>query len=293
MSEARGILEVRGISRRFGGLQALDDVSIAFRPETVHGIIGPNGAGKTTLFNVITGQTRPDRGEILFEGRTLPPLRPHQLVPLGVARTFQNIRLFNEMAVLDNVLVGQHVHTSTPVLSIILNGPKARQSERAGRAEATKALQFVGLETKGEEKVKNLPYGQRRLVEFARALAARPKVLLLDEPAAGMTPTEKGNLLRLVLALREQGHTIILIEHDMKVVMNICQTITVLDHGKRIAEGKPEEIRTHPEVIAAYLGKGSAESRVPGAECRKDEPRAASREPRRTSDPEPGTRNGS
>jgi len=259
-SAAPGILEVRGISRRFGGLRALEDVTIAFRPQTIHGIIGPNGAGKTTLFNIITGQTRPDEGEILLDGTTLPPLRPHQLVPLGVARTFQNIRLFNEMDVLDNVLIGQHVHTATPVLSILLHGRKAGQSERAGRAEAMKALRFVGLETKSGEKVKNLPYGQRRLVEFARALAARPKVLLLDEPAAGMTPTEKANLLRLVLAVHQEGHSVILIEHDMKVVMNICQTITVLDHGRRIAEGKPEEIRTHPDVVAAYLGK-SAEPR--------------------------------
>jgi branched-chain amino acid transport system ATP-binding protein len=259
---APGILEVRGISRHFGGLRALEDVTIAFLPQTIHGIIGPNGAGKTTLFNIITGQTRPDAGDILFEGRRLPPLRPHQLVPLGVARTFQNIRLFNEMDVLDNVLIGQHVHTRTPVVSILLHGRTARESEQAGRAEAITAVQFVGLEGKAGEKVNNLPYGQRRLVEFARALAARPKVLLLDEPAAGMTPTEKANLLRLVLAVQEQGHSIILIEHDMKVVMRVCQTITVLDHGKRIAEGKPEEIRTHPDVVAAYLGKTTDGHRV-------------------------------
>ncbi len=260
-AESPGILEVRGITRRFGGLKALEDVSIAFRARTIHGIIGPNGAGKTTLFNIITGQTRPDRGDILLEGSPLPALRPDQLVPLGLARTFQNIRLFNDMDVLDNVLIGQHVHTPTPVLSILVHGRKARESEQAGRSEAMKALQFVGLESKRGEKVKNLPYGQRRLVEFARALAARPKVLLLDEPAAGMTPTEKGNLLQLVARVQERGQTVVLIEHDMKLVMRICDTITVLDHGKRIAEGKPDEIRTHPDVVAAYLGKAAAPTR--------------------------------
>ncbi len=255
MTSPAPALEVRGISRRFGGLRALDDVTIAFQPQSIHGIIGPNGAGKTTLFNIITGQTRPDRGEIALDGRPLPPLRPHRLVPLGIARTFQNIRLCAEMTVLDNVLIGQHVHTPTPVISILLHGRTAQRSEAAARAEAMDALRFVGLEAKANELVKNLPYGQRRLVEFARAVAARPRVLLLDEPAAGMTPTEKANLLRLVLSVQQQGRTVILIEHDMKVVMRICQTITVLDHGKRIAEGKPEAIRTHPDVVAAYLGK--------------------------------------
>ena len=256
MTAVATILQVEGISKRFGGLRALEEINIAFRRNAVHGIIGPNGAGKTTLFNVITGQIRPDSGSIRLEGSLLPPLSPHQLVPLGVARTFQNLRLFKELDVLENVLIGQHVHTPTPLLSILAHGPKARRRERAAREEAAKALRFVGLEAKGAEQVKNLPYGQQKLVEFARALAARPKLLLLDEPAAGMNPTEKANLLRLVVAVREEGYSIILIEHDMKVVMNICETITVLDHGRRIAEGRPEEIRAHPEVIAAYLGKG-------------------------------------
>ncbi len=256
MTATIAVLQVRDISKRFGGLQALEDITVAFRRNAIHGIIGPNGAGKTTLFNVITGQIQPDQGQIFLEEKPLPPLKPYRLVPLGIARTFQNIRLFRELDVLENVLIGQHVHTPTPVLSILGHGPKARRWERAAREEAEKALRFVGLEAKSAEKVRNLPYGQQRLVELARALAARPRILLLDEPAAGMNPTEKATLLRLVLALRDEGYSIILIEHDMKVVMNICETITVLDHGKRIAEGQPEEIRRHPEVIAAYLGKG-------------------------------------
>ncbi|HHW40053.1 MAG TPA: ABC transporter ATP-binding protein [Syntrophomonadaceae bacterium] len=249
-------LQICGISKRFGGLQALEDISIDIQKNTIHGIIGPNGAGKTTLFNIITGQIRPDQGTIKLDGQTLPYLKPNQLVPLGITRTFQNIRLFKEMSVMENVLIGQHVHTPTPILSIILNGSKARYWEEVAKNEAENALKFVGLENKADEMVKNLSYGQQRLVEFARALAAKPKIILLDEPAAGMNPTEKANLLRLVLLLKEKGYTIVLIEHDMKVVMNICQTITVLDHGKKIAEGQPEMIRKHPEVIKAYLGKG-------------------------------------
>jgi len=257
MSAALPTMQVQDISRQFGGLQALKSVSIDVAPCTVHGIIGPNGAGKTTLFNIITGITTPDEGQIRFEDRVLPSQQPHRLVRLGVARTFQNIRLFKNMTVMDNVMIGQHVHTPTPILSILTFGRKAREGEDAARREALAALTFVGLEGKTPELVKNLPYGQQRLVEFARALAAKPRLLLLDEPAAGMNPTEKGHLLRLVSLLREQNYTVVLIEHDMKLVMNICDTVTVLDHGRKIAEGRPEYIRSHPDVICAYLGRGS------------------------------------
>lgn len=257
MSESRPILEVKEISKYFGGLKALEDISFGVLPRTVHGIIGPNGAGKTTLFNIITGMIKEDRGELWLEEKRLVNIKPHQLVPRGVARTFQNIRLFKEMSVQDNVLIGQHVHTPTPVLSIILKGKKSRHWEEAALQETMEALRFVGLEAKAAELVKNLSYGQQRLVEFARALAAKPRLILLDEPAAGMNPTEKANLLHLVSLLREKGYTIILIEHDMRLVMNVCDTISVLDHGRKIAEGKPEVIRKHPDVIAAYLGKGN------------------------------------
>ncbi len=251
-----GFLSIDGISKRFGGLQALDDITIHVGKGTIHGIIGPNGAGKTTLFNVITGMFGADRGEIRLEGVALPWQKPHKLVPMGIARTFQNIRLFKSMTVLENVLIGQHIHTPTPVLSIILNGPAAKRGEEAAELAAREALAFVGLESKADEIVKNLAYGQQRLVEFARALAAKPKIILLDEPAAGMNPTEKANLLKIITRLKEQGFTIVLIEHDMKLVMNICDTIAVLDHGKKIVEGQPEYVRTHPEVIRAYLGGG-------------------------------------
>ncbi|CQR70959.1 Lipopolysaccharide export system ATP-binding protein LptB [Sporomusa ovata DSM 2662] len=249
------MLHVNDISKWFGGLQALSKVSISVTASTVHGIIGPNGAGKTTLFNVITGMISPDQGSVLLNGKLLPRQKPHKLVSMGIARTFQNTRLFKNMTVLENVMIGQHVHTPTPVFSIILNTEFARNWEKKTREEALIALAFVGLEAKAAEIVKNLSYGQQRLVEFARAIAAKPKLILLDEPAAGMNPTEKANLLQFVATLRENGYTIILIEHDMKLVMNICDTISVLDHGKKIAEGNPEGIRIHPEVIRAYLGK--------------------------------------
>jgi len=256
MSHRLNILTITGIAKRFGGLQALDNINIEVSNNTVHGIIGPNGAGKTTLFNVITGLVKPDTGTLTLEGQKLSFIKPHQLVPLGIARTFQNIRLFKEMSVLDNVMIGQHVHTPTPIFSILVNGKKARYGEKIAKEKAIEALAFMGLEGKTAEIVKNLSYGQQRLVEFARAVAAQPKIILLDEPAAGMNPTEKANLLNIVARLREKGYTLILIEHDMKLVMNICDKISVLDHGKVIAQGKPEEVRNNPDVISAYLGKG-------------------------------------
>ncbi|TJX12954.1 ABC transporter ATP-binding protein [Tissierella creatinini] len=250
------MLSINGISISFGGLKALSDVNVHVMKNTVHGIIGPNGAGKSTLFNVITGLTKPDSGDIFLEGTKLPHIKPHQLVPLGISRTFQNIRLFKEMTVLDNVLIGQHVHTPTPIISILLNGRKSNEYEKISREKAIEALEFMGIEDKMNDIVKNLAYGQQRLVEFARALAAQPKIILLDEPAAGMNPTEKVNLLSIIGKLRDKGYTLILIEHDMKLVMNICDNISVLDHGKIIAQGQPEVVRKNPDFISAYLGKG-------------------------------------
>ncbi|MGI6253540.1 MAG: ABC transporter ATP-binding protein [Aminivibrio sp.] len=249
------LLEICGISKSFGGLRALQDINIGIEPGAIHGIIGPNGAGKTTLFNVITGFISPDSGTIAIGGVSYSGLRPHMLVPLGIARTFQNIRVFSDLTVLENVLVGQHVHTPTLPLSILLNGRRARSAEKKALGKAREAMEFVGISDGAGERVKNLSYGRQRLVEFARAIAAEPDVVLLDEPAAGMNPTEKGHLLELVASLRDRGCTIVLIDHDMKLIMNVCTRITVLDHGRKIAEGEPGEIRNHPEVIRAYLGK--------------------------------------
>jgi branched-chain amino acid transport system ATP-binding protein len=248
-------LQVINVCKSFGGLQALNHVNIDIKTNTIHGIIGPNGAGKTTLFNAITGQSNQDTGDIVINGQTRKNLRSYQLVLLGVARTFQNIRLFQNMTVMDNVLIGQYVHTPTPFLSILINGKKARESEKKAREKPIEALRIINMESNAEDLVKNLPYGKKRMVEFARAIAAEPKCILLDEPAAGMNPTEKAILLELVSKLKGEGYTIVLIEHDMKVIMSLCDAISVLDHGIKIAEGKPEEIRSNPDVITAYLGK--------------------------------------
>lgn len=249
-------LEVIHVAKRFGGLKVLEDVSIGVRSRTVHGIIGPNGAGKSTLFNIITGLIGADEGEIKFFGKTLGKRQPHQRVPLGMARTFQNIRLFKNMTIEENVLIGQHVHTATPVGSIIFGGRKAREWEERARAAADLALREVGLESKKNELARNLPYGQQKMVEFARALATQPKLILLDEPAAGMNQPEKAYLVKLISDLRHKGYTVVLIEHDMTLIMNVCDTISVLDHGRKIAEGNPKTVRSHPDVIAAYLGRG-------------------------------------
>lgn len=256
MEKKEPILELRNISKRFGGLKVLEGISTSVSPGSVHGIIGPNGAGKSTLFNIITGLIRPNSGEILFKGGLLGRTPPHRRVPLGMARTFQNIRLFKDMTVEDNVLIGQHVHTPTPVLSIISGSRPAIEWENRAREAAGKCLRKVGLYSKKHELARNLSYGQQKLVEFARALAAQPQLVLLDEPAAGMNVTEKAGLLHMISELRQEDYTVVLIEHDMKLVMNICDEITVLDHGKKIAGGTPNAVRNHPDVISAYLGKG-------------------------------------
>ena len=256
MPQASPMLVISDISISFGGLQALSELNIEVAPNTVHGVIGPNGAGKTTLFNIITGMYKPDTGHISMEGRDMTGCKPHQLVHLGIARTFQNIRLFHNMSVLDNVMIGQHIHTPTPVISILIHGPKAAQGEKQAREKAVAALEAMGLQDHLNDNVASLAYGQQRLVEFARAIAAQPKLILLDEPAAGMNPTEKANLLGMIAKLRDQGYTFILIEHDMKLVMNVCDKISVLDHGRVISQGEPEEVRSNPDVISAYLGKG-------------------------------------
>ena len=251
------ILRIENVTKRFGGLVAVDDVSFNVKRGEVFALIGPNGAGKTTLFNSITGIFPPSDGRVVFESRDIAGAKPHQAAALGIARTFQNIRLFEYMSAVDNVRVGQHCRTRSKLWDSLFKTPYERREEKAISERAMELLQFVGIEKRAEEYARNLAYGQQRRLEIARALATRPRLLLLDEPAAGFTPQEKVELMRLVDKILAEGITVFLIEHDMKVVMGISRNIAVLDHGELIALGPPEVIRKDQRVIEAYLGKGS------------------------------------
>jgi branched-chain amino acid transport system ATP-binding protein len=252
------ILTARKTTKRFGGLVAVDELDLEIKEKSIHSVIGPNGAGKTTFFNCVTGFYRPEEGEILLNDHSLLGLMPDQIVRLGIARTYQNIRLFPILTAMENVLVGLHCHLRANYFSIVANLPSTRKEEKEAAEEARHLLKFVNLAGKGDLFAKNLPYGEQRRLEIARALATRPKLLLLDEPTAGMNPSETQIMMDFIRHLRDElGITILLIEHQMRVVMGISETVTVLDYGKKIAEGTPEEIKRNPQVIEAYLGRGS------------------------------------
>lgn len=252
------LLDVRNAVKRFGGLTAVQNVSYTIEPRTLNAIIGPNGAGKTTFFNLITGIYVPDEGSIEFNGRRIKGLRPDQINRAGISRTFQNIRLFGAMSVIENVLVGMHTQLNINLFGAMSRFPTFRAQERRAQAKAEQLLEFVGLRDKANEIARNLPYGDQRRLEIARALAGDPKLLLLDEPTAGMNPQESLDAMNLFRRVRDDlDVTVLLIEHDMKVVMGISERIAVLDYGQKIAEGTPDEVRRNPHVIEAYLGRST------------------------------------